>query len=295
MLAPRARALPLHPRQLIGETSFVALDLEATGVAFGHDRIIEIGAVRFQVSREGHLTAGPRFHTLLNPERPLNKVIRELTGLTDDALAGAPRLPEVWPDLATFLEGAVVMSHQVRADLAWLSTECARHGLEPLPGPFFCTLELARRHVPKAPKHALSALVAHLGLAGTVHHRALSDALHTRNLFGRCVALAGVGELGALGLRDPVPWPPPEDFDVEIPAHLADLAEVIARPRPIAIRYRGGSHGTVWRPVTPLGFFPSGGIAYLRALCHLAGEARSFRCDRIRQWRHEVEDRAPES
>jgi DNA polymerase III epsilon subunit family exonuclease len=284
---------PLHPRQLIGETTFVALDLEATGVAFGHDRIIEIGAARFRVSREGHLTPGPTFHTLLNPERPLNRVIRELTGLSDGELAEAPRLPEVWAELVAFLEGTVIVGHQIRADLAWLSTECARHALTPLGGPFFCTLELSRRHVPDAPRHALGALVAHLGLAGSVHHRALSDALHTRNLFGRCVARAGVGELGALGLREPVPWPPPEAFEVEIPPHLADLAEAIASARRIAIRYRGGSHGTVWRPITPLGFFPSGGIPYLRGLCHLSSEARSFRCDRIRQWRPEADTPEP--
>ena len=275
--------------RLIGETPFVALDLEATGVAFGHDRIIEIGAVRFCLSREGHVTPGPRFHALVNPERPLSRVIRDLTGLTDEALADAPRLPEVWPALTAFLGDALVLAHQVRADLAWLSTEAARHGLQPLGGPFHCTLALARRHIPKAPKHALPALVSHLGLAAGDHHRALADALHTRNLFARCVALAGVGELGALGLRDAVPWPPPEDFAVEIPAHLAGLGEVVAAVERVDIRYRGGSQGSAWRPVTPLGFFPSGGIAYLRGLCHVAGEARSFRCDRIRAWRRASE------
>ncbi len=283
MTTPKVMHIP--PRGLIGETAFAAIDLEATGVAFGHDRVIEVGAVRFRVSREGHVTPGARFHALLNPERPLNRVIRELTGLTDEVLADAPRLPEVWPDLATFLEGSVIVAHQVRADLAWLSTECARHGLTPLSNAFFCTLELARRHVPDARRYALQALVSHLGLAGGDHHRALADALHTRNLFARCVTLAGVGELGALGLREPVPWPEPETFDVAIPPQLAGVEAAVAGVRPILIRYRGGSHGTVWRPVTPLGFFPSGGIPYLRALCHLAGEARSFRCDRIRQWR----------
>lgn len=268
----------------VRETTFVAMDLEATGVAFGHDRIIEIGAVRFRLGADGRVTPGERFHTLVNPSIPLPPPIARLTGLTEDGLRAGPALESVWDEFTAFLAGTVVIAHHVQSDLAWLASEALRIDRRPIALPFFCTLQIARRCVPKAPKHALAALVAHLGLNPGEHHRALADALHTRNLFAHCVASAGATDLGALGLRHPESWPTPDRFVVQLPEHLVGLHVHLADQTAVLMRYRGGSQGSALRPVTPLGFFAASGVPYLRAWCHLADDARSFRCDRIRAW-----------
>jgi len=268
----------------VRDTTFVALDLEATGVAFGHDRIIEIGAVKFRVASDGRVIPGERFHTLVNPGIPLPPPIARLTGLSQAGLNDAPPLEAVWGELEGFVQGVVVVAHQVQSDLAWLASEALRIGRSPIDQAFYCTLQISRRCVPKAPKHALAALVEHLGLSPGEHHRALADALHTRNLFAHCVALIGAQDLGALGLRRSELWPTRDRFVVDLPAHLEPMRGHLAAQTAVVMRYRGGSQGTAPRPVTPLGFFAASGVPYLRAWCHIADDARSFRCDRIRAW-----------
>ena len=59
--------------------SYIALDLETTGLNPKRDKMIEIGAVRVE---DGAETG--RFHTMLNPRRELEERITELTGIRGD-------------------------------------------------------------------------------------------------------------------------------------------------------------------------------------------------------------------
>ncbi|MFO0748037.1 MAG: exonuclease domain-containing protein [Myxococcota bacterium] len=264
----------------------VAFDLEATGVAWGHDRICELAAVRFRMNKDGQVVPGPRFTTLVNPEQPIPPIVSRITGIDDAAVADAPPLAAVWGDFATFVRGAVVVAHSVRSDLAWLGSEALRLGVAPLEADFFCTLEVARRALPKAPRFTLGALAEHLALPTEAgFHRALADALHTRNLFAHCVRASEAETLGDLGLKESAPWPDPSVYAVTVPERLRPLEGALATQERCAIVYKGGAgkHRRVrgYRPVTPLGFFAHEGVPYLRAWCHLDDAAKSFRCDRI--------------
>jgi DNA polymerase III epsilon subunit-like protein len=265
----------------LSDVDFVALDLEATGVAWGHDRIVEVGAVRFRIV-DGHSVPGERFHALVNPGLPIPTVVSRITGLDDAAVAEAPPLEARWDELVRFLDGTTVLAHGARADLTWLGSEALRLSRPPPRATFHCTLELARKTVPKAPRYTLTALITHLGLGGesAPFHRAMADALHTRNLFVRCAALAEARTLEALEL-DALAWPGPEVFSVRIPDRLRPLVELIAAQSRCSIVYRGGSAGRDPRPVTPLGLFAHEGVPYLRAWCHRDDVGKSFRCDRI--------------
>jgi len=267
----------------VREVEWVALDLEATGVAWGHDRIVEIGAVRFRVQQDGTVVAGPRFQTLVDPGLPIPAVVARITGLDDEAVRGAPPLADVWSELCAFLGGASVVSHGAHADLSWLGSEALRLAVDPPAARFYCTLELSRRAVAKAPRYTLSALARQLGIASeeAPFHRALADALHTRNLFARCASLLHAETLADLGFDLPLPWPGPEVYAVHIPERLRPLEALIVTHERCRIVYRGGSAGREPRPLTPLGFFAHEGVPYLRAWCHLADTGKSFRCDRI--------------
>ena len=70
--------------------TFVALDLETTGLNPERDAIIEIGAVRF---RDGE--PQERFHTLVDPGRPIPYEIQQLTGIGDADVAGKPRFGDI--------------------------------------------------------------------------------------------------------------------------------------------------------------------------------------------------------
>lgn len=271
----------------------MALDIEATGPAFGHDRIIEVGAARFRLGVDGHVVPGPTFEQLVHPGRRMPVLVSRLTGLTDADLADAPPLGDVWPRLAEFLgQGAVVLAHGARADVAWLAAESYRIGVSPLGASFHCTLDLTRRAAPKAPSHTLFELARHFGAADDAsRHRALADALHTRNVFARCVALLDARTLGDVGLAKPLPWPPPAAFAVVVPDRLQVLTDAIADGQRCTIIYKGGSLGRLPRPITPLGYYAQAGIAYVRAWCHVEDVGKAFRLDRI--GRVEVAELAP--
>jgi DNA polymerase III epsilon subunit-like protein len=269
----------------IAEVSFVAIDLECTGPAPGFDHITEVGAARFKVTRDGVVTAGETFEQLVKPPRKIPPYVVELTGITDAKVADAPPLAEVWPDLATYLDAephTVLLAHSARVDLSFLVLSADTLGVTWEAPPAVCTVKLARRALPDAGKYGLIALVEHLGCGhgDLVHHRALADALHARNVFARCVGLMRPATLDDMGVK-PTPVPSLNELEVRVPEHLESLAAASEIGEPAWIVYRGGSKGRSRRQITPLGFYRREGRTFLRAWCHLDQAAKSFRADRI--------------
>jgi len=153
--------------------TYVALDLETTGLDADRDAIIEIGAVKFRADE-----ILDTFSTLVNPGRPIPRQITELTGIRDDDVAGAPSLHDVLPRLARFAGQWPIVGHSVEFDLSFLrrhSSLIENKGLD--------TFELAGILVPRAERYSLAALAQLLGIELEQAHRALDDAQATHRLF----------------------------------------------------------------------------------------------------------------
>ena len=93
--------------------SYIALDLETTGLNPKQDKIIEIGAVRVETGQETG-----RFHTMLNPHRELEERITELTGIAWDMLKDAPDIVDI---LEEFGHPAGISGFLWRTSAAWPS------------------------------------------------------------------------------------------------------------------------------------------------------------------------------
>ncbi|MCY3883257.1 MAG: exonuclease domain-containing protein [Chloroflexi bacterium] len=156
-----------------GKRTYVALDLETTGLDPSDDRITEIGAVRFD--EEGRELGV--FDQLIDPGRPIPAFTEKLTGITNEDVRGAPAFGDVASDLAAFVGESAVVGQNVRFDLAFL----AEAGVE-FEGPALDTLRFARILFPEGPG-ALSDLAAELGVEMPVAHRALADAKATASVF----------------------------------------------------------------------------------------------------------------
>ncbi len=268
--------------------SLVAFDLEATGPAPGFDHIIEVGAARFRIDPHGVVLPGPTFEQLVRPGRSIPPTTASLTGLDDSTVGPAPPLERVLPELTAFLAASdgrptVMLAHMARVDLALLVAETHRVGRTWAGPPFVCTLEIARATLKGAPSYKLSSLVQWLDCAPepAIFHRALPDALHTRNLLGRCVSRRGARTLAELGAGSVAPVPTPADLEVRLPKRLGELEQATGEGRPIWIVYRSGSKGRDPRKVTPLGWYAFSGRSWLRGWCHVDECVKSFRCDRI--------------
>ncbi|HVO41681.1 MAG TPA: exonuclease domain-containing protein [Aggregatilineales bacterium] len=152
----------------------VAIDLETTGLDFATDRIIEIGAVKFQ---ENQILE--TYTTLIDPEITLPPKITAITGIRPESLIGAPKIKAVLPTLTQFVGDAPVLGHNVEFDLRFLN----RHGILTTNGSID-TYELASVLLPAAPRYNLNALMQFLNLTPEGdYHRALADALATARVY----------------------------------------------------------------------------------------------------------------
>jgi DNA polymerase-3 subunit epsilon len=174
------------------EAPYVVFDVETTGPAAGKGgAITEFGAlkvVRGKVVEE--------FSTLVNPERPIDPFVVRLTGITDRMVSDAPSISEVMPRFERFVEGSVLVGHNVHFDCSFVTA--ARGGVS-LPNPVLDTLKLSRCLVPGLKRYRLSSLVGHFGVRQAPNHRALSDAAATVGVFLKLLKLlrsAGVGSVG---------------------------------------------------------------------------------------------------
>ncbi|MFO0629122.1 MAG: 3'-5' exonuclease [Polyangiales bacterium] len=179
----------------IAVADLVAFDTETTGLGWG-ERLVEIAAVRFR----GDAVLA-RWSTLVNPERAIPASVIPVHGITDAMVQGAPLAPEAISTFRAFCAGATLLAHHARFDRNILAAETARADLAPLENPLRCTLALARREIPEAPRHGLARLSAFLGLPPHEGpHRAAQDAEQTRRVF-----LASVARMPARAQLDDLP------------------------------------------------------------------------------------------
>jgi DNA polymerase-3 subunit epsilon len=180
----------------LADVTFVVLDLETTGGSPADCAITEVGAVRYR----GGERLGT-FETLVNPGVPLPPFITVLTGITESMLLPAPPIEEVLPPLLEFLDGAVLVGHNVRFDISFLDAALTGAGYPRLAHRRVDTLGLARRLVrDEVPDLKLGTLARHLRVATEPCHRAMSDAAATAEVLHALLERAAT--LGVLGLDD---------------------------------------------------------------------------------------------
>ncbi|MBP5177793.1 MAG: 3'-5' exoribonuclease, partial [Clostridia bacterium] len=162
------------PACLVGRT-FVVFDFETTGTEFD-DRITEIGAVKIV---DGVLTEC--FTTLVDPHKHIPANITELTGIDDEMVKDAPDFKAVCPDFYKFCKDATLVAHNIEFDSRFLKVQS-----EPLDyyfdNPQMDTLQIARGVVKDVANYKLNTLCDRYHIVFR-HHRALSDAVATGELF----------------------------------------------------------------------------------------------------------------
>lgn len=157
--------LPGNPQD-----TFVALDVERSDAQ--HDSVCEVG---FVVIRQGKLVY--QGGTLIKPPRSTVTTTR-VHGLTWDDLKDKPTFDEVWYRILPWLYRAdVLVAHNHVTESYALRACCQLYNLPALYAPITCSLAMARRTWPQAPRgHGLDKICDHLRIRLNNHHRALADA-----------------------------------------------------------------------------------------------------------------------
>ncbi len=192
-------------QQSLHEVDFVVLDTETTGLRPGPDRVIEVAGIRL---RGGEVV--DTFQSLLNPGRRLPPFIVQFTGITQEMVAGAPAADAALPTFLRFIDGAILVGHNIGFDIGFLAHEARLLGtMFPLDG--LDTIPLARRFLPNLRRFKLDLVAEHLNISAANRHRALGDAKVTAAVFLKLLTIAqkqGIETLGHLRrrLQLPVAW-----------------------------------------------------------------------------------------
>jgi DNA polymerase III epsilon subunit family exonuclease len=264
----------------IEDAVFCAVDVETSGLYMG-SRLVELGAVRF--TSRGILD---EYHTLVDPMEPMQQGVIEIHGITNEMVRGCPYPAEVVKDFSTYLGDAVFIAHNARFDVRVIGTEMARAGMNPPENHVVDTVILARRAFPGMPNYRLGTVASYLGIRQDIHHRGLPDAVAAMEIFRRYLREAPAatcigdipGYIGSFAGISP-------GIEVELSGTASDLQVLMEKKVVVEMVYEGGTSPGVPRMVTPLQVFGQGSSEYFRAYCHRTGMVKTFRIDRVIEFR----------
>lgn len=180
----RTASGPARAPEEVENQVFTVVDLETTGLDPSESRITEIAAVRLRgADRVGE------FATLVAPGVPIPEFITELTGISDELVAGAPPLRLVLPAFTSFAEGGILVAHNAAFDVGFLRVASLACDVRWPDLPVVDTLELARALLPEGtvPNLRLATLARYFEAPVDPTHRALADARATAHVLGACI------------------------------------------------------------------------------------------------------------
>ncbi len=161
---------------------YAILDIETTGGKYNEEGITEIAIYKF----DGHKIVD-QFSSLVNPEKPIQPFVVNLTGINNEMLRHAPKFYEVAKRIIEITDGCIMVAHNALFDNRILTTEFDRLGYN-YEKETLCTVELAKKLIPDMPSYSLGKLVRSLGIPLSDRHRAQGDAKATVALFKMLLA-----------------------------------------------------------------------------------------------------------
>lgn len=157
--------------------SYVALDLETTGLNPAQDNILEIGAC---LAVDGQ--AIRQYQTFVRCSKPLPFRIKELTGITDEMARTGIEEEQAMREIALFCGDHILLGHNIKFDYSFLKAKAAKYGLT-IPNMAIDTLAIARKKLTDLESRSLEALCAYYHIPQEVRHRALDDAYAAMKLY----------------------------------------------------------------------------------------------------------------
>lgn len=178
---------------LTAPSDYIVLDLETTGLDPHYDDIIEVACLKFTDGKQVdsfHSYVQPRpFSDDDNQQHFVDDFITDLTGITDDVLKNAPRFENIAPQLFQYLEGTVIVGHNVNFDINFLYDNFMDTLQKPLQNDFVDTMRIARIVMPDLPHHRLKDLCKAFSI-DTSLHRAANDCMATQEILANLQKLA---------------------------------------------------------------------------------------------------------
>lgn len=176
----RARAIKCSPKSdyvkmtpstfaKAAQYSFVAFDLETTGLSAYRDEIIEIGAIKYIDGQEVD-----NFVSFVRPQKDIPPNITVLTGINNRMVEEAPMISEILPSFLSFVGESPLIAHNASFDIGFLQYAIERCG-SMASIRYADSLEMARKKFRGLEDYKLGTIAWHLGSSTDGLHRALAD------------------------------------------------------------------------------------------------------------------------
>lgn len=159
---------------------YVVFDIETSGLNPAKDKIIEIGAVKYENNKKID-----EFNCLINPNIKLNKIITDVTGITDEDLYDKETINKILPRFLNFIEDYTLIGHNVKFDYDFIEYNIKKLHLNHIHNKIVDTLFLSRITIYDSKNHRLQTLKEYLHLNYN-SHRALDDCYTCNELYQYC-------------------------------------------------------------------------------------------------------------
>lgn len=164
---------------------FAIVDIETCGGKFEYPkgRVTEICIL----IHDG-LQVVDKFSTLINPECYISSFYTNITGITNQMVANAPKFHEVADIIFNLTENKKFVAHNVSFDFNFIKYEFQMLG-KTFDREKLCTVKLSRKLIPGKKTYSLGPLCDSLGIMNNARHRAEGDAIATAQLFDILLSL----------------------------------------------------------------------------------------------------------
>ena len=263
---------------------FVAFDTETTGIWAPANRIVELGAVKFRLGE----TSTDRFSCLVNPERDIPPEVVAIHGITNGDVQSAETIKPVLERFAEFCgPEAVLIAHNAPFDISFMGCESDRAGLPLMENLILDTVDLLKQYRPNLKSYSLETLMREFGLGADQKHRAADDAALVWKLFSMVAEdfphFQSRGEFKqAFTFYAMEQWP---GEPRPLPDQYKPVAQAIEDGTPLEILYSSNGQPPHRRVIWPRRIHNLRSVFYVSAHCELAEAERTFRLDRIQEFK----------
>ncbi|PIT98085.1 MAG: hypothetical protein COT71_02665 [Candidatus Andersenbacteria bacterium CG10_big_fil_rev_8_21_14_0_10_54_11] len=174
---PAVQKLPELPHTIVG------IDVETTSLDPADGDIIEVAAIRYELSQDGTKTGREveELVLLASPRQPLTDQITAITGITNDMVKEKPPFSALKSQVQEFIGDDLLFAHNANFDISYLTS----HGLT-ITQPVWDTFTLAGAAWPTAPSYNLGTIAQQIGVAVPAEN---NDASRTEHSAGYDVRL----------------------------------------------------------------------------------------------------------
>jgi DNA polymerase-3 subunit epsilon len=261
------------------DVPLVFVDVETTGLDPSRgDRVCEIALIRREPNGSTY-----EWSQLIDPQRPISRGAYAVNRISASLLKGAPLFASIISEVNDVIGGAVWVAHNAPFDLGFVQSEYKKARRILVDRPIVDTVHLARRHF-RFPSNRLSELARQFGISTPDAHRALGDCRTTLAVFECIIKSAYQGrspQISDLIVHADRMKPDGNPWTMLPPS----LEHMLAESRDVEIVYVTANGARSVRRVTVVNVVQKSRDLYLVAHCHMRGDERTFRLDRIVVWK----------